>query len=100
MCKDMNVSPLCKPDSWKLHSCQIQQLDLFYHVCLIHILGICWHECLTNTDMAMALVWVPLRSSHFCHVRHRVTEEEPKATKNVGILYSLAARDKQPSKGP
>lgn len=51
MCKDTNVCSLCKPDSWNPHSCQIQQLELFDHLWLIHILGIRWHECLTNTDI-------------------------------------------------
>lgn len=51
MYKDTSIYSLFKPDSWKMHSCQIQQLELFYPVCLIHILGIQWHECLTKTDI-------------------------------------------------
>lgn len=30
MCKDTNICSLCKSDSWNLHCCQIQQLELFY----------------------------------------------------------------------
>lgn len=44
---------------------------------------------------AMALLEVSLGSSHFCQVGHRVIEELPKATKNVGMLCSWADKDKQ-----
>lgn len=77
---------------------QVQQLDVFYHVFLIPVLGIQWHKCLTNLTFyftAMALLEVSLGSCHFYQVGHRVIEEVPKATKIVGLLCSWADKDKQ-----
>ena len=51
MSKDTNIYSLRKVDSCNPHSYQIQQLELFHHVCLIHILGIRWHQRLTSTDI-------------------------------------------------
>lgn len=77
---------------------QIQQLDVFYHLFLICVLGICWHKCLTNTDIVFhsngTARGIP-RKFPFCQVGHRVLEEVPKATKNVGKVCSWADREKQ-----
>lgn len=94
MCKDTNTCSLWNLDSQNPYSCEIQQFELFYHVCLIHILGIHWHEEPRYSISQQWLAWLPLESSYFYQVGHRITGEEPKATKNVGMLYSWAARDK------